>query len=235
MASATQWTWVWVDSGSWWWTGRPGMLQFMGLQRVRHDWATELNWNEHLLSITLSGLWLVSQVSAKDCKKKWNVLLLFSYYVTCDSFATLWNLACQVSVSMGFPKQEYCRGLPFPSPRNLLNPGTESISPSLAGRLFTTDPSRKSKKWNREVYYSQILEVHGLKEPHRKSRQCVRRVLAAGPRCTHLLGSLAECFAASWERVNWLIQIPPKCVCVCVYVSSGKVSLRSSQGQGVGW
>ena len=44
MASLTQWTWVWVNSGSWWWTGRPGMLQSMGLQRVAHDWATELNW-----------------------------------------------------------------------------------------------------------------------------------------------------------------------------------------------
>ena len=43
-ASPTQWTWVWVNSGSWWWTGRPGVLQFMGSQRVRHDWATELNW-----------------------------------------------------------------------------------------------------------------------------------------------------------------------------------------------
>ena len=42
MASLTQWTWVWVDSGSWWWTGRPGVLWFMGLQRVGHDWAIEL-------------------------------------------------------------------------------------------------------------------------------------------------------------------------------------------------
>ena len=42
MASPTQWTWVWVNSGSWWWTGRSGMLRFMGSQRVRHDWATEL-------------------------------------------------------------------------------------------------------------------------------------------------------------------------------------------------
>ena len=39
-----RWTCIWVDSGSWWWTGRPGMLQFMGSQKVRHDWATELNW-----------------------------------------------------------------------------------------------------------------------------------------------------------------------------------------------
>ena len=42
MASLTQWTWVWVDSGSWWWTGRAGVLRFMGSQRIRHDWATEL-------------------------------------------------------------------------------------------------------------------------------------------------------------------------------------------------
>ena len=44
MASPTQWTWVWVNSGSWWWMGRPGVLQSMGPQRVRHKWATELNW-----------------------------------------------------------------------------------------------------------------------------------------------------------------------------------------------
>ena len=44
MASLTQWIWVWVNSGSWWWTGRPGVLQFMGSQRVGHDWATELNY-----------------------------------------------------------------------------------------------------------------------------------------------------------------------------------------------
>jgi len=44
MASLTRWTWVWVNSGSWWWTEKPGMLQSMGSQRVRHEWATELNW-----------------------------------------------------------------------------------------------------------------------------------------------------------------------------------------------
>ena len=44
MASPAQWTWVWVISGSWWWTVRPGMLQSMGSQRFRHDWATGLNW-----------------------------------------------------------------------------------------------------------------------------------------------------------------------------------------------
>ena len=44
MASPTRWTWVWVNSRSWWWTGRPGVLWFMGSQTVGHDWATELNW-----------------------------------------------------------------------------------------------------------------------------------------------------------------------------------------------
>ena len=45
MASLTQWIWVWVNSGSWWWTGGPGVLQSMGSQRIRHGWATELNWS----------------------------------------------------------------------------------------------------------------------------------------------------------------------------------------------
>ena len=46
MASMTRWTWVWVNSGRWWWTGRPGMLWFMGSQSFGHDWVTELNWTE---------------------------------------------------------------------------------------------------------------------------------------------------------------------------------------------
>ena len=44
MASPTWWIWVWVSSGSWWWTGKPGMLQSMGSQTVGHDWVTKLNW-----------------------------------------------------------------------------------------------------------------------------------------------------------------------------------------------
>ena len=58
MASLTRSTWVWVNSGSWWWTGRPGVLQFMGSQRVGHDWATELNWTE----------WLFNFLKDKNCE-----------------------------------------------------------------------------------------------------------------------------------------------------------------------
>ena len=44
IASPTQWTWVWANSRSWYWIGRPGVLQSMGSQRVGQDWTTELNW-----------------------------------------------------------------------------------------------------------------------------------------------------------------------------------------------
>ena len=66
--SLTRWTWVWVNSGSWWWTGRPGALHLMGSQRVGHDWATELNWTElipyckiprlFILNASMNSLWI---------------------------------------------------------------------------------------------------------------------------------------------------------------------------------
>ena len=57
MASPTRWTWVWASSRCWWWTGKPGMLESMGSQRVRHTWATELNLDNdvfHSISETVS-------------------------------------------------------------------------------------------------------------------------------------------------------------------------------------
>ena len=62
MASPTQWTRVWVDSGSWWWTGRPGVLWFMGSQRVGHNWATELNWTEDRKEVGMRG-WQVQEAA----------------------------------------------------------------------------------------------------------------------------------------------------------------------------
>ena len=59
MASLTRWTWVWVNSGSWWWTGRPGVLWFMGLQRVGHNWATELNWTDVVIYNIIRNMYSV--------------------------------------------------------------------------------------------------------------------------------------------------------------------------------
>ena len=61
--SPTQWTWIWVNAMSWWCTGRPGMLWFMGSQKVGHDRATKLNWTEQI--------WLVSSLIWEHCKMVW--------------------------------------------------------------------------------------------------------------------------------------------------------------------
>ena len=60
-----------------------------------------------------------------------------------DSSATPRTVACQAHLSMGFPRLEYWSGLPFPSPRDLPDPGIEPVSPALAGGFSTTEPSRK--------------------------------------------------------------------------------------------
>ena len=70
MASLTQWTWGWVNSGSWWWTGRPGMLWSTGSQRVRHDWATELYWTESLITDFLIWVMLPLFSELKDSKPR---------------------------------------------------------------------------------------------------------------------------------------------------------------------
>ena len=76
MASLTQQTWFWASSGSWWWTGKPGVLS-MGLQRVRQNWVTELNWTEFIHSEKLLWqYWLTVQ-------KKKNLTSLHWYESFC--------------------------------------------------------------------------------------------------------------------------------------------------------
>ena len=73
MASPTRWTRVWVNSGSWWWTRRPGVLRFMGSQRVRHYWETELNWTLMTQMVkNLSGMWgiWVQSLSGEDSQEE---------------------------------------------------------------------------------------------------------------------------------------------------------------------
>ena len=71
MASLTRWTWVWVNSGRWWCTGRPGVLRFMGSQRVGQDWATELNWTSKeipgLVSFKMDWLDLLAVQGTLKC------------------------------------------------------------------------------------------------------------------------------------------------------------------------
>ena len=82
MASLTRWTWVWVSSGSFWWTGKPGVLQSMWSQRVRHDWETELNWTDGVVQIQVSSHdnlgcrhFHVQDLSSLHSKSVWYIFL----------------------------------------------------------------------------------------------------------------------------------------------------------------
>ena len=66
-----------------------------------------------------------------------------SHSITSDSFATPWTVALQAPLSMGLSRQEYWRGLPFPTPEDLPHPGTELTSSASTGRFFTTEPPGK--------------------------------------------------------------------------------------------
>ena len=141
MASLIWWTWVWVNSGSWWWTGRPGVLWFTGSQRVRHDWATELNWTEcknvQECSRLLCNIALYSIGPCFYHQSHPQLGIVFALAPSLHSFLELflhwspvayWAPTCLESSSfsvlsfclfilfMGFSRQEYWSGLPFPYP-----------------------------------------------------------------------------------------------------------------------
>ena len=190
-ASPTRWTWVWVISGSWRWTGRPGVLHFMGSQRVGHDWETELNWRFRIATSflkfivpshfanavnkiklrfmvpglqsivveqSLSCVWLFLTpwtathqaslfftISQSLLKFMSTVLVMLSKLHPSLSSHGLWSVALQAPLSVGFPRQEYWSGLPFPFPGDLTDPGIESGSLALQADSIPTDPPRKPK------------------------------------------------------------------------------------------
>ena len=74
-----------------------------------------------------------------DCSLGNQIQMLFSHSAVSNSFATPWTMARQAALSMGFPRQEYWRGLPFPSPEDLPNPGIEPASPAWQADSFTTE------------------------------------------------------------------------------------------------
>ena len=86
----TRWMWVWVYSRSWWWTGRPGVLPFIGSQRVRHDWATELNWPELIVgSLGKSSKFVSKYILFIISEIKKNLLVL---YFLCSYLLLFFNL-----------------------------------------------------------------------------------------------------------------------------------------------
>ena len=87
IASPTQWTWVWVNSGSWWWTGSPDvLLQSMGLQRVGHDWVIELNRKEQIQNGSWTNFSLLSSGTNCSHSKGETPVIQLPVYME-----TLWN------------------------------------------------------------------------------------------------------------------------------------------------
>ena len=95
MASPIQWTWIWVNSGSWWWTGGPGMLQSMGSQKVGHDWATELNY----FIFPQSWPWLRSQWKTQDTVQP---LLLCKVWTSTSATLVLGHARIADQILLGF-------------------------------------------------------------------------------------------------------------------------------------
>ena len=87
MTSPTWWTWVWVNSGSWWWSGRPGVLRFMGSQRVGHDWVTDLIWSDLIVKRSIFGV--EDFVTVEITKWASSQLYWEDGYLNCKSISTL--------------------------------------------------------------------------------------------------------------------------------------------------
>ena len=121
------------------------MLEFCSLTLKNVEFCFGRQLSNLQISLELSSF--VYKLCYGRCKTAFSaglgLWLLFSLSVKTDSFVIPWIVACQPPLSMGFPKQEYLSGLPFPSPGDLPGSGIEPTSPALVGGLFTTEPPEK--------------------------------------------------------------------------------------------
>ena len=153
IASLMQWTWTWANSERWWGTGRPGVLQSMGSQRVGHDWAIEQQQQYVVLWDWLLSFSVMFSKSIHIATHVfyWWIVLHFMDMCLCAWLLShvwllqphAWTVAHQSPLSVEFSRQEYQSGLPFPSPGNPPYPGIEPTSPALAGitgGFFTAEP-----------------------------------------------------------------------------------------------
>ena len=218
----TQWTWVWVSSGSWWCTGKPGVLQCMGSQRVGHDWATELNWRV-VKNLKWDNTCKDSAVCLAPSSPKITVLINNYNYeyilLCCAKSPQLCLILCdsmdythQAPLSTEFSMQEYWSELSCPPSGHLPNPGIEPtslMSPALAGWFFTTVLLKNghslltSKKWWK-------FFIHHI------AQYCSRNILRSG---SSLVAVVCSCLksslwgvgsTASWNIKPWYLSDPSR-------------------------
>ena len=107
-----------------------------------------------------------------------------------DSFGTLWTVARQAPLSMGFSRQEYWSGLPYHSPGDLPGPGIERVSPAIVGRFFTTVP-----------------KFHYILEPNRTSQPIPKR-----PKAGSVSPDTADNFLSRKKGGNVMLQMDHLCI-----------------------
>ena len=127
MASPTPWTWVWVGSGNWLWTGKPGVLWFMGSQRVRHDWATELNWSEYL--------------------EKWKSVLVTQ---SCPTLCNPMDYSSPDSFVRGILQATILKWVAIPFFRGSFQSRNQTQISCIAGRFFTIWATREAPLTGKE-------------------------------------------------------------------------------------
>ena len=149
MASLTRRTWVWASSVRWWWTGKPGMLQAMGSQRVRHAWVTELNWTKNSeKSVQFSSLQSLSRIWL--FATPWTAAHQSSLSIT-----NSWSLLKLRSIELVVPSNHLILYCPL-----LLPP---SIFPSI--RVYSDESAlciRRAKYWSLSFSISPFNEYSGL-------------------------------------------------------------------------
>ena len=140
---------VWVNSGSWWWTGRPGVLRFMGLQRVGHDWATELNWTTFLKG--------TEQYHLQRCGyrlRKWKFLIHLQLSATTGTIHGI--LQARILEWVAFP---FSRGIFLTQG---LNPGLPHCRWILCQLSHQGSPDRHRdfhKEWSKSEREAQIYNI----------------------------------------------------------------------------
>ena len=151
MASPTWWTWVWVNSRSWWWTGKPGVLQSMGSQRVRHNLATELNctivWS--FLPLSFFGIGMKTD--------------LFQSCSLCWVFQICWHIVCSTFTASAFRIWNSSAGIPSP-PLALfvvMLPKAHLTSDSrMSDSRWVTTPLWLSRSLTSFLYNSSVYSCH---------------------------------------------------------------------------
>ena len=144
MVSLTRWTWVWVDSGSWWWTGRPGSCSPWGCQES--DTTERLNWDTIIKEFGIAKLYTCNYVTALYGYTVVIYVLLFSYSLTCvQIFGTSWTLTHQAPLPIVIHQDKILAWVTCPPPVDLPNPGIEPRSPALEADSLPSEQPGKPK------------------------------------------------------------------------------------------